>query len=151
MKRHKSLFSLSHEHQHGLALALKLKYPKRQLSSSNEAEISELKSELADKYENILRKHFRKEERYLVPGFEDNNLMKQMLGEHIKLEGLYNKIVSNSEGWKLEQQRDMLNLFGELLDLHIRFEERELFPMIEKSLSEEQLEELGKMLGVSER
>lgn len=146
MKRHKSLFSLSHEHQHGLALALKLKYPKRQLSSSNEAEISELKSELADKYENILRKHFRKEERYLVPGFEDNNLMKQMLGEHIKLEGLYNKIVSNSEGWKLEQQRDMLNLFGELLDLHIRFEERELFPMIEKSLSEEQLEELGKKL-----
>ena len=151
MKRHKSLFSLSHEHQHGLALALKLKYPKRQLSSSNEAEISELKSELADKYENILRKHFRKEERYLVPGFEDNNLMKQMLGEHIKLEGLYNKIVSNSEGWKLEQQRDMLNLFGELLDLHIRFEERELFPMIEKSLSEEQLEELGKILGVSEK
>ena len=146
MKRHKSLFPLSHEHQHGLALALKLKYPKRQLSSSNEAEISELKSELADKYENILRKHFRKEERYLVPGFEDNNLMKQMLGEHIKLEGLYNKIVSNSEGWKLEQQRDMLNLFGELLDLHIRFEERELFPMIEKSLSEEQLEELGKKL-----
>ena len=146
MKRHKSLFSLSHEHQHGLAFALKLKYPKRQLSSSNEAEISELKSELADKYENILRKHFRKEERYLVPGFEDNNLMKQMLGEHIKLEGLYNKIVSNSVGWTLEQQRDMLNLFGELLDLHIRFEERELFPMIEKSLSEEQLEELGKKL-----
>ena len=146
MKRHKSLFPLSHEHQHGLALALKLKYPKRQLSSSNEAEISELKSELADKYENILRKHFRKEERYLVPGFEDNNLMKQMLGEHIKLEGLYNKIVSNSVGWTLEQQRDMLNLFGELLDLHIRFEERELFPMIEKSLSEEQLEELGKKL-----
>ena len=146
MKRHKSLFSLSHEHQHGLALALKLKYPKRQLSSSNEAEISELKSELADKYENILRKHFRKEEQYLVPGFEENKLMKQMLGEHIKLEGLYNKIVSNSEGWKLEQQRDMLNLFGELLDLHIRFEERELFPMIEKSLSEEQLEELGKKL-----
>ena len=146
MKRHKSLFPLSHEHQHGLALALKLKYPKGQLSSSNEAEISALKSELADKYENILRKHFRKEEQYLVPGFEENKLMKQMLGEHIKLEGLYNKIVSNSEGWKLEQQRDMLNLFGELLDLHIRFEERELFPMIEKSLSEEQLEELGKML-----
>ena len=146
MKRHKSLFSLSHEHQHGLAFVLKLKYPKRQLSSSNEAEISELKSELADKYENILRKHFRKEEQYLVPGFEENKLMKQMLGEHIKLEGLYNKIVSNSEGWKLEQQRDKLNLFGELLDLHIRFEERELFPMIEKSLSEEQLEELGKML-----
>jgi len=146
MKRHKSLFPLSHDHQHGLALALKLKYPKKPLSSSTEEEISALKSELADKYENVLRKHFWKEEKYLVPGFEENNLMKQMLEEHRKLEGLYNIIVNNTEGWTPEQQRDKLNLFGELLDLHIRFEERELFPMIEKSLSAEQLKELGEKL-----
>jgi len=146
MKRHKSLFPLSHDHQHGLALALKLKYPKKPLSSSTEEEISALKSELADKYENVLRKHFWKEEKYLVPGFEENNLMKQMLEEHRKLEGLYNIIVNNTEGWTPEQQRDKLYLFGELLDLHIRFEERELFPMIEKSLSAEQLKELGEKL-----
>ena len=146
MKRHKSLFSLSHDHQHGLALALKLKYPKKPLSSSGKEEISSLKSELADKYENVLRKHFHKEEQYLVPGFEENKLMKQMLMEHKKLEGLYNKIVNDTEGWTPEQQREKLNLFGELLDLHIRFEERELFPMIEKLLSEEQLEELGRKL-----
>jgi hemerythrin-like domain-containing protein len=148
MKRHKSLFPLSHDHQHGLALALKLKYPKKPLSSANEEEISLLKQELADKYENVLRKHFSKEEQYLVPGFEDNDLMKQMLDEHKKLEGLYNKIVNNTEGWTPTEQRDKLNLFGELLDLHIRFEERELFPMIEKSMSEEQLEKLGKKLAV---
>ena len=146
MKRHKSLFPLSHDHQHGLALALKLKYPKKPLSSSPEDEISLLKNELADKYENVLRKHFSKEEQYLVPGFEENDLMKQMLEEHKKLEELYNKIVKDTEGWTPTEQRDKLNLFGELLDLHIRFEERELFPMIEKSLSEEQLEELGKKL-----
>ena len=146
MKRHKSLFSLSHDHQHGLALALKLKYPKKPLSSSGKEEISSLKSELADKYENVLRKHFHKEEQYLVPGFKENKLMKQMLMEHKKLEGLYNKIVNDTEGWTPEQQREKLNLFGELLDLHIRFEERELFPMIEKLLSEEQLEELGRKL-----
>lgn len=148
MKRHKSLFSLSHDHQHGLALALKLKYPKKQLSSSAEDEISSLKQELADKYENVLRKHFRKEEQNLVPGFEDNNLMIRMLYEHKKLVGLYDKIINDTEGWTQEQQRNKMNLFGELLELHIRFEERELFPMIEKSLSEEQLEELGKKLEV---
>ena len=146
MKRHKSLFPLSHDHQHGLALALKLKYPKKPLSSSPEDEISLLKNELADKYENVLRKHFSKEEQYLVPGFEENDLMKQMLEEHKKLEELYNKIVKDTEGWTPTEQRDKLNLFGELLDLHIRFEERELFPMIEESLSEEQLEELGEKL-----
>jgi hemerythrin-like domain-containing protein len=146
MKRHKSLYPLSHDHQHGLALALKLKYPKRQLSSSIEVEIHSLRNEMADKYENVLKKHFRKEEQYLIPGFEDNNLMIRMLFEHKMLEGLYNKIISNSKGWKPEQQREKLNLFGELLDLHIRFEERELFSMIENTLSEEQLEELGKKL-----
>lgn len=148
MKRHQSLFPLSHDHQHGLALALKLKYPKKPFSSSGEEEISSLKSELANKYENVLRKHFRKEEQYLVPGFEDNNLMIRMLYEHKKLVGLYDKIINDTEGWTQEQQRGKMNLFGELLDLHIRFEERELFPMIEKSLNEEQLEELGKKLGV---
>ena len=146
MKRHKSLFPLSHEHQHGLALALKLKYPKKPLSSSNKEEISLLKQELSDKYENVLRIHFSKEEQYLVPGFKENKLMKQMLMEHKKLEGLYDKIINDTEGWTPEQQRDKMNLFGELLDLHIRFEERELFPMIEKLLSEEQLEELGRKL-----
>jgi len=146
MKRHKSLFPLSHDHQHGLALALKLKYPKRRLSSSSIDQIFALKQELTDKYENVLKVHFSKEEQYLVPGFEENKLMKQMLEEHKKLEGLYNKIVNDTEGWTPEQQREKLNLFGELLDLHIRFEERELFPMIENTLSEEQLEELGKKL-----
>ena len=70
-----------------------------------------------------------------------------MLYEHRKLEGLYNKIVNGTEKWTLRQQRDKLNLFGELLDLHIRFEERELFPMIENELSEEELIKLGKKLG----
>jgi hemerythrin-like domain-containing protein len=146
MKRHKSLFPLSHDHQHGLALALKLKYSKKPLSSSPEEEITVLKNELADKYENVLRKHFKLEEKYLVPGFEENKLMKQMLEEHRKLEGLYNKIVNNTEKLTLSQLREKLNLFGELLDLHIRFEERELFPLIEKLLSEEQLKELGEKL-----
>lgn len=147
MKRHKSLIVLSHDHQHALALALKLKYSKKPLSSSHEEEISLLKNELADKFENVLRGHFSLEEKCLVPGFEENELMKQMLYEHKKLGGLYNKIVNNTENWTLREQRDKLNLFGELLDLHIRFEERELFPMIEKELSEEELIKLGKKLG----
>ena len=146
MKRHKSLISLSHDHQHALSLAFKLKYSKKPLSSSPEEEISVLKNELTGKYENVLRPHFSLEEKYLVPGFEENELMKQMLDEHKKLEGLYNKIINPAEKLTLRQKREKLNLFGELLELHIRFEERELFPMIEASLSDEQLEKLGRKL-----
>jgi len=69
-----------------------------------------------------------------------------MLDEHKKLEGLYLKLTQNPENWNTQQQREKLNLFGELLDLHIRFEERELFPMIEENLSEEELKKLGEKL-----
>ena len=146
MKRHKSLLSLSHDHQHVLSLALKLKYSKKPLSSTPEAEVTGLKKELSDKYENEIRTHFSLEETCLVPLFENNALLSRMLDEHKKLEGLYNKIVKNTENWDLNLQREKLNLLGELLELHIRFEERELFPMIEEALNEQQLLELEKKL-----
>lgn len=146
MKRHKALYNLSREHQHALALALKLKYPKKPLSSILEEEVPLLSNELSDVFENVLRKHFAKEEKCLVPGFEQNGLMRRMLEEHKKLEGLYRKITDNPEKWDLTTKREKLNLFGELLELHIRFEERELFPMIEESLTEDELTVLGKKL-----
>lgn len=142
MKRHKSLISLSNDHQHVLSLALKLKYSKKPLSSTLQEEISSLKKTLFDKFEKDIRPHFLLEETCLVPLFENNALLNQMLDEHKKLEGLYNKITKNTENWDLNHQREKLNLLGELLDLHIRFEERELFPMIEEALNEDQLLEL---------
>jgi hemerythrin-like domain-containing protein len=146
MKRHKSLHRLSHEHQNGLVLALKLKYKKKPSSSALEDEVEELKYELADKFENELKRHFRLEETYLAPLFETNELMKRMLEEHKKLERLYINLKQNPENWDTGVQREKLNLFGELLELHIRFEERELFPMIEASLAEEEMEKLGEKL-----
>jgi hemerythrin-like domain-containing protein len=143
MKRHKALYNLSHEHKYALVLALKLKYPRKPLSSILEEEVPILSKELTDVFENVLRKHFANEETCLVPGFEQNELMKQMLEEHVKLVGLFRKIADNPEKWDLKTLRDKLNLFGELLELHIRFEERELFPMIEESLTEDELMELG--------
>lgn len=146
MKRHIALYSLSHEHQHALALALKLKYPKKPLSSILDEQVPLLSNELTGVFENVLRKHFAKEEKCLVQGFEQNELIKQMLEEHVKLAGLYKKIADNPEKWDLKTMRDKLSLFGELLELHIRFEERELFPMIEETLSEEELNTLGEQL-----
>ena len=146
MKRHKSLLSLSHDHQHVLSLALKLKYSKKPLSSSLKEEVRILRNELIDKFENDLRKHFNLEETYLVPLFPENEMIGRMLDEHKKLEEFYRKIDKKTEKWSFRQFREKLNLFGELLDSHIRFEERELFPMIEEALNEEQLEELGKKL-----
>lgn len=146
MKRHKSLYFLSHDHQHGLALSLKLKYSKQPLSSSLKEEVRILRNELIDKFENDLSKHFNQEETYLAPLFPDNELIVRMLDDHKKLEEFYNKIYTKTEKWSFRQFREKLNLFGDLLEKHIRFEERELFPMIEQNLTEEELTRLGENL-----
>lgn len=146
MKRHKSLYVLSNDHQHGLVLSLKLKYSKQPISSSLKEEVRILRNELIDKFDNDLSKHFKLEETYLVPLFPENELIGRMLDEHKKLEDFYGKIYSKAEKWSFRQFREKLNLFGELLEQHIRFEERELFPMIEQNLTEEQLKTLGENL-----
>jgi len=146
MKRHKSLNILSHDHQHSLALSLKLKYNKKPLSSSLKEEVRILRNELIDMFENKLNKHFKQEETFLVPLFPQNDMIARMLDEHKKLEEFFSKIYTKTEKWSFRQFREKLNLFGEMLEQHIRFEERELFPMIEQSLTEEQLITLGENL-----
>ena len=146
MKRHKSLKVLSNDHQHGLVLSLKLKYSKQPISSSLKEEVRILRNELIDKFENDLSKHFKLEEIYLAPLFPENDMIARMLNEHKKLEDFYSKIYTKSEKWSFRQFREKLNLFGELLEMHIRFEERELFPMIEKNLTDDQLKTLGENL-----
>lgn len=105
-----------------------------------------MRNELIDKFENDISKHFKLEETYLVPLFPENDLIGRMLDEHKKLEEFYIKIYTKTEKWSFRQFREKLNLFGELLEQHIRFEERELFPMIEKNLTDEQLKLLGENL-----
>jgi hemerythrin-like domain-containing protein len=141
MERHKSLISLSTDHHHGLVFAQKLKYDYKP-SSSNETELNaDIKKEMVLKFsDEYLHRHFRLEEDILVPYLPDNELIKRMLDEHIKIyELLYIIEVRDPDN-------ELLNHFGEKLETHIRFEEHELFPMLEKNLSEEQLEEIAKKM-----
>jgi hemerythrin-like domain-containing protein len=146
MKRHKSLNVLTNDHQHRLVLSLKLKYSKHPISSSLKEEVRILRNEIIDKFENDLSRHFKLEETYLAPLFPDNELIDLMMNEHKKLEEFYNKIYSKSEKWSFRQFREKLNTFGDILEQYIRFEESELFPMIEQNLTEEQLKTLGENL-----
>lgn len=141
MERHKSLISLSNDHHHGLSIAQKLKYGYKP-SSSKDAEINtDEKKELVLKFsDEYLHKHFRLEEDIIVPYLPENELIKRMLDEHIKIyELLYIIEVRDPDD-------ELLNHFAEKLEAHIRFEERELFPMLQQTLTEEQLNEIGKKM-----
>jgi len=91
-----------------------------------------------------LEHHFWQEEHVLLKKKNNtNNLSKyisQMLDEHKQIRELIFKIDNNNSKTKLIAE------FAELLNKHIRFEERELFPLLQKESSADDLEEIGKFL-----
>lgn len=147
MKRHKALYSLSHEHHNGLMLA--------QLVKANSPEYKGLPKTIEDKkhyaekfFEENLIPHFKKEEDILFPlakskGDEIEKLVEELIQQHKKIYSLIEMLKSSA------QPEIELDELGKLLESHIRKEERELFQMVQKILSEDELEKLEKDLGSS--
>jgi hemerythrin-like domain-containing protein len=141
MERHKSLISLSSDHQQGLVISQKLKYGYKPSSSTDESISTEDKRKmLLDFFDDHLHSHFIMEEEIFIPYMPDNEMIKRMQDEHIKMYELLYIIEV------MDPDEELLNRFGEKLNAHIRFEERELFPMLQENLTEEQLIEIGKKL-----
>lgn len=118
MRRHPALEPFSRDHNTGLILA-------RALTEARQGADQQFREawtrELAD--------HFAEEERLLGPLCSPAHL-DRLLSEHAHIAHL---------GQSLPRRMKAL---GEALDAHIRWEERELFPAIEASASEEQLVQL---------
>jgi len=139
MKRHKSLYSLSHDHHHGLILANLIK--KNAPGYKNLPKTFEGKVEyLINFYETELINHFREEEEILFPavkGRNENldNLFKDIFDDHNQFHSLIKKI-------KVKADVELLDNFGNLLDDHIRKEERELFRLVQEVLNDDELQKL---------
>lgn len=146
MKRHKSLYSLSHDHHHGLILANLIK--KNAPKYKNLPDTIDGKKEYTINFYNVeLVKHFKQEEGILFPSAKGKNeeidsLIDEIISEHRKIESLVESLKTKSD------QVEILDQLGNLLESHIRKEERNLFPEIEKILSENELEQLAAKLAI---
>jgi hemerythrin-like domain-containing protein len=125
VKRHPALQELSRDHQHALAVALKAR---RAEPGAAEA--------LRDFLEEEGYAHFALEERVLLPAFVpygdvDDPRIARMLVDHVRLRAV--------------DQLDVVAA-GELLEAHVRLEEREIFPWIEEAMPEPALDALGRAL-----
>ncbi|MDX9704452.1 MAG: hemerythrin domain-containing protein [Weeksellaceae bacterium] len=100
-----------------------------------EIELKRIKKYVDWVFEEQLIPHFEDEEKFLLSFLpDDDKIKKRTLAEHRKLKRL------------LDDNKDLnrsLSLFEELLDLHIRFEERVLFNHIQQTVSPEQLKKLN--------
>jgi hemerythrin-like domain-containing protein len=139
MKRHQQLQSLSREHHNGLLASLLLKK-----GIAKNADPDTMAAFIVDFWKNDLAIHFEKEETVLLPALRytsfDENLKECLLKEH-KLLRSHVHALQHKEPTVL-----LINDFAELLEQHIRFEERIFFPEAEKKLTEEQLQQIGEQL-----
>lgn len=150
MPRHPSLIPLSHDHHHGLALALRCrKQALGRLKPLGAQGLKERAQELKEFFRASLTPHFAAEESALFPFMrssipEAENLIGELLAEHEQL-----------RGWvgRLEDEKHLAKTLFEAADLlerHIRREERELFPLFEAHAdsggAESVGEEIAKMI-----
>lgn len=144
MRRHNSLKFLSHDHHHGLMLAQLIKKgaPKYKTFPNTPEEKKEYTLQF---YEDHLSKHFYEEENILFPFAAGKNIsidemIDELVNEHKLISGIINSLKENSD------YEDKLDRLGILLSSHIRKEERELFPKIQKEFNEKDLLTLEKKL-----
>jgi hemerythrin-like domain-containing protein len=149
--RHASLIPLSHDHHHGLALALRCR--KQALGRIRPVGIQGLRErvkEVEKFFSENLKPHFRAEEEVLFPLMrslvpESRPLIEELLTEH----ALLRERVAELD--KTEALGRRLFDFGDIIERHIRREERELFPLFEKHVSGTEAEkvekEIEKILG----
>jgi iron-sulfur cluster repair protein YtfE (RIC family) len=130
--RHASLVPLSHDHHQGLALALRCrKQSLGQIKPMGAEGLRERAKEFLTFYASNLIPHFRAEEevlfpllRSVVPGSEE--MIDELMRDHARIRQAIPQIEGGTGLAKL-----IFDL-GDLLERHIRKEERELFPLFEQ-------------------
>lgn len=144
--RHPSLVPLSHDHHHGLALALRCrKQALGQIRPMGAPGLRERSKEFLEFYRGNLIGHFRAEEEVLFPLLrtavpQSSPIIDELARQHDEIRRAMPQLEAGAGLAKL-----MFDL-ADLLERHIRKEERELFPLFEQNLNAGQAESAGKAL-----
>ena len=142
MKRHPALIPLSREHHHGLVQAVRLR---RAAADGDASARLAAAREFVEFFKSEERAHLRDEEEALFPLLlrhvsSQPAPLREARAQHVQLEGFARKLeVAVAAGIA---DRETLDAAGELLDSHIRLEERRLFPLIEELVPDDELRTL---------
>lgn len=144
--RHSSLIPLSHDHHHGLALALRCrKQSLGQIKPMGAEGLRERSAEVSQFFAAELVPHFRAEEEVLFPLMrsavpDSVPIVEQLLQEHEQIQAM----VENLKGG--QGLSKILFDLGDLLERHIRCEERELFPLYEEHVASQDADLAGERI-----
>lgn len=135
IKRSVHLQPLSREHHDGLLFVWKIRQ-----GLSNHTNIEKLKEFTGWFWRNHIKPHFFQEEKILLPFLPASHPMSlQLKNEHDYIRELILTIDREADRY------DFIRLVN-LIETHIRFEERELFQYLEQHLSEKDMMEIYEQL-----
>lgn len=142
MKRHPALVSLSRDHHHALVIAFAL----RHATAPTADEVA--RSFLAH-WEAEERLHFRLEEEVLLPAFAAHGdpshpAIVRVLVDHVLIRRDAARLADTPS-------LEVLHELGNRLAMHVKHEEHELFPLIERAVPEPDLITLGVQLSSPSR
>ena len=140
MKRSRELRPLSSEHHQALLVAFQLKKGLAGHAESAGAprDLPGLLGLARRTEENVLRAHAKAEEELLgeyLPAAD----MARLRAEHAEMR----RLVDAARTAKTNDLRAQLGQFADLLERHVRWEERELFPYAEDHVDAEALADIG--------
>lgn len=145
MKRDEALQPLSRDHHRALDVALKLR-------RAIDADAEPVAREFLAFWREHGALHFRVEEDVLLPAFARHGDARapevvRVLTDHVEIRRRAADLEASTETTRAGD----LNALGEMLNEHVRHEERVLFPLIEESLPPGELAELAQRVEEAER
>jgi iron-sulfur cluster repair protein YtfE (RIC family) len=136
IKRHQAIISFSKDHHFGLLLAWKIRQ-----GLKNNISPERISNYVIYFFDQDLKKHFREEEELLFIKLPvDNNFRQKAEADHKSILLLLSHIEKDKSSAKF------LNQIANDLEEHIRFEERELFGYLQKSIPGKELEAIANRL-----
>ena len=135
MKRDSNIIPLSRDHHYGLLFCWKVRQ-----GINMGIDPDRIRLYVLDFWKTHLEQHFREEETLLFQDVPDP-LCLRAIEEHRRIHDLV-VTIRDGGGWV----KTNYTMLADLLDKHIRFEEREVFPFLEQRLTAERLTEVGVQL-----
>ena len=141
-RRHETLIPLTHDHHHALAQARRLEHA---AASEDGADRLTAANDFLNFYFGRAVRHFHEEEElFFAPLIDDPEARDPVLravSDHLRLHALVRRVKRGLSRKSVDTE--VLRRISELLTEHVRFEEDELFPLVERLIPEEDLQDLA--------
>ncbi len=151
MKRHPSLHPLSQHHHFALIQALEMRRASEAPKEKRHAAVERQAEKFVAFWHKTGIVHFREEEEVLLPAYARHTRLDQdagvmrLLADHAEIRSVVQDFEQRGAK-KLPIEVEAMARLAKLLHDHVRLEENDVFPRIERVLGEEHLNAMGRGL-----